>query len=119
MIGQIKVSFTHIFDYLMPFPSCFGIYRVLPLLLHPEKYNFLTMIVFIIDIFSGYKKLVKFDYIYIFEMEALQAVEKEEKRLRSKIDTCQKNLNKYLDGLIEQVQTLRNDISEGINKWVY
>ena len=52
-------------------------------------------------------------------MEALQAVEKEEKRLRSKIDTCQKNLNKYLDGLIEQVQTLRNDISEGINKWVY
>ena len=47
-------------------------------------------------------------------MDALQAVEKEEKRLRSKIDTCQKNLNKYLDGLIEQVQTLQNDISEGI-----
>ena len=46
-------------------------------------------------------------------MEALQAVDKEEKRLRTKIENCQKNLNKYLDGLIEHVQTLRNDLAEG------
>lgn len=47
-------------------------------------------------------------------MEALQAVEKEEKRLKSKIENCQKNLNKYVDGLIEHVQTLKNDLSEGM-----
>ena len=51
-------------------------------------------------------------------MDALQAVEKEEKRLRNKIETCQKNLNKYLDGLIEQAQTLRNDLSEGIYYYI-
>lgn len=49
-------------------------------------------------------------------MDALQAVEKEEKRLRNKIETCQKNLNKYLEGLIEHAQTLRNDLVEGSYK---
>lgn len=46
-------------------------------------------------------------------MEAIQAVEKEEKRLKSKFDNFQKNLNKYLDGLIEHVETLRNDLTDG------
>jgi len=39
-------------------------------------------------------------------MDALQAVEKD----------CQKNLNKYVDGLIEHVQTLKNDLNEGKKK---
>lgn len=46
-------------------------------------------------------------------MDAIQAVEKEDKRLKTKYENCQKNLTKYLDDLIEHVQRLKDDLMEG------